>query len=55
MSEYRLDKTKFKMMTFKEADAADVFDKTTPYAERSPGTLSYLPGIWICFKRGTKA
>lgn len=34
MSEYRLDKTAFKMMTFKEADAANVFDKTTPYAER---------------------
>jgi len=34
MAEYRLDKTAFKIMTYKEADAANVFDKNTPYAER---------------------
>lgn len=34
MSDYRLDKTAFKMMTFKEADATNVFDKNIPYSER---------------------
>ena len=34
MSDYRFDRTAFRMMTFKEADTANVFDKNTPYSER---------------------
>jgi len=34
MSEYKLDRTTFKAMTFKEADARNVFDKNTPLSER---------------------
>lgn len=34
MSDYRFDRTAFKMQTFKEADRAKVFDKSISYAER---------------------
>jgi hypothetical protein len=34
MPDYKLDRTTFRMMTFKEADAANVFDKSVNYAER---------------------
>ncbi|WP_162915481.1 hypothetical protein [Paraflavitalea soli] len=34
MSDYKFDRTAFRMMTFKEADTANVFDKSIPYAER---------------------
>jgi hypothetical protein len=34
MSDYKLDRTAFRMMKFKEADAANVFDKSIPYPER---------------------
>jgi hypothetical protein len=34
MADYRFDRTAFKMMTFKEAEAANIFDKSIPYAER---------------------
>lgn len=34
MSDYRLDRTAFKMQTSKEADQNSVFDKTIPYSER---------------------
>ena len=34
MSDYKLDRTAFKMMTFKEADAANVFNKDVSYSER---------------------
>jgi hypothetical protein len=34
MPDYKLDRTAFRMMKFKEADAANVFDKDTPYPER---------------------
>lgn len=34
MSDYRFDRTAFKMQTFKEADRANVFDKSISYAER---------------------
>ena len=34
MSEYRFDRTVFKIQTFKEADKTSVFDKTVPYPER---------------------
>ncbi|MDR3681905.1 MAG: hypothetical protein P4L41_18185 [Flavipsychrobacter sp.] len=34
MSDYKLDRTAFKMMTFEEADAQNIFDKETPLAER---------------------
>jgi len=34
MSDYRLDRTAFKIQTLKEADQASIFDKTVPYPER---------------------
>lgn len=34
MSEYRFDRSAFRMMTFNEADKANVYDKNIPYAER---------------------
>jgi len=34
MSDYRFDRAAFKIHTFKEADRANVFDKTVSYAER---------------------
>lgn len=34
MSDYRFDRTAFRMMTFKEADTANVFDRSLSYAER---------------------
>ena len=34
MGNYRLDKSAFRKMTFKEADAANIFGKDVPYAER---------------------
>lgn len=34
MSDYKFDRTAFRMTTFKEADKANVFDKNAPYAER---------------------
>ncbi len=34
MSDYRFDRTAFRMKTFNEADKANVFDKNVPYAER---------------------
>jgi hypothetical protein len=34
MADYKFDRTAFKMMTFKEADKANVFDKDVSYAER---------------------
>ena len=34
MADFKFDRTAFKMMTFKEADATNVFDKSVPYQER---------------------
>jgi hypothetical protein len=34
MPDYKFDRTAFKMMTFKEVDAANVFDKNVSYPER---------------------
>lgn len=34
MSDYKFDRIAFKMQTFEEADLANVFDKSVPYAER---------------------
>ena len=34
MPDYKLDRTTCRMMTFKEADAANVFDKSVIYTER---------------------
>ncbi len=34
MKSYKLDRTAFKVQTFKEADMANVFDKEVPYSER---------------------
>jgi hypothetical protein len=34
MEDFRFDKAAFKMMSFKEADQANVFDKTVSYTER---------------------
>jgi len=34
MSDYRFDRTAFKMQTFKEAESADIFDRTVSYSER---------------------
>lgn len=34
MSDYRFDKTAFKIQTFKEADRANIFDKDVSYSER---------------------
>jgi len=34
MSNYRFDRTAFKMQTLKEADQTSVFDKTVSYSER---------------------
>lgn len=34
MSDYKLDRTAFKMQTFKEADNANLFDKSVSYSER---------------------
>nr|WP_214458583.1 hypothetical protein [Flavihumibacter fluvii] len=34
MSDYKFDRTAFKIQTFEEADRANVFDKSVPYAER---------------------
>jgi len=34
MSEYRFDRSLFKIQTFKEADRANIFDKSVPYTER---------------------
>ncbi len=34
MSEYKFDRTKFKMQTFEEADQSAVFDKNVSYSER---------------------
>ena len=34
MADYKLDRTAFRMMTFKEADAKNVYDKNVSYSER---------------------
>jgi hypothetical protein len=34
MSDFKLDKTAFKINTFEKADAANVFGKDVPYTER---------------------
>ena len=34
MSDYKFDRTAFRMTTFKEADKASVFEKNVSYAER---------------------
>lgn len=34
MSDYKFDRTAFRMTTFKDADKANVFEKSIPYAER---------------------
>jgi hypothetical protein len=34
MTEYRFDRSSFKMQSFEDADRANVFDKSVPYAER---------------------
>jgi hypothetical protein len=34
MADYKFDRTAFKMMTFEEADAANVYSKNTSYSER---------------------
>lgn len=34
MADFKFDRTAFKMMTFKEADNANVFDKNVSYEER---------------------
>ena len=34
MADYKFDRTAFRIMTFKEAEAANVFDKHVSYAER---------------------
>lgn len=34
MPDYKMDKTAFKMQTFKEADKANIFDENTPYGKR---------------------
>jgi len=34
MSDYKFDRTAFKMQTFEEADKTAVFEKTVPYSER---------------------
>ncbi len=34
MSDYKFDRTAFKMQTFSDADKANIFDKNVPYSER---------------------
>ena len=34
MADYKFDRTAFRMMTFKEADAANVYGKNVSYTER---------------------
>lgn len=34
MSEYKFDRSAFRMMTFQESDASNIFGKEVPYAER---------------------
>jgi len=34
MAEYKFDRTAFRMMTFNEADAANVYGKNVSYSER---------------------
>lgn len=34
MATYKFDRSAFKARSFREADAANVFDKQTPYPER---------------------
>lgn len=34
MSEYKFDRSAFKIMTLDESDAQNRFDKTVPYSER---------------------
>lgn len=34
MSDYKFDRTAFRMTTFKEADKTNVFDKSVSYSER---------------------
>lgn len=34
MVNYKFDRTAFRMMTFKEAEASNIFDKNISYAER---------------------
>jgi len=34
MADYKFDRTAFRMMTFKEADAANVYNKNVSYPER---------------------
>jgi hypothetical protein len=34
MADYKFDRSSFKMQSFGEADRANVFDKSVPYAER---------------------
>jgi hypothetical protein len=34
MPDYKLDRTAFRMMSFKEVDAANIFAKNVPLAER---------------------
>jgi hypothetical protein len=36
MSDYKFDRSTFKMQTFNEADSANVFEKSGPYSERLP-------------------
>ncbi len=34
MADYKFDRTAFRIMTFEEADAANVYDKDISYSER---------------------
>ena len=34
MSDYKFDRTAFKVQTFEEADRANIFDKSVTYSER---------------------
>ena len=34
MSDYKFDRTAFKMQTFSESDKGNIFDKNIPYSER---------------------
>ena len=34
MADYKFDRTAFRIMTFKEADAANVYNKNVSYSER---------------------
>jgi hypothetical protein len=46
MSDYKFDRSAFKMQTFQEADKANIFDKSTSYSERLRQAYFLIGSRW---------